>query len=109
MNNNIEFVLKRFYEETLLQTYNVRIINGKITVRKDFILNNIPSIENQLKDYFENPNDEILVYKTNFESVVDSAKSLVKSDKEKLLEYYKTINVSLEKINGNEALLNQND
>jgi hypothetical protein len=102
-------ILQRFKDETLLNTYTVRIISGEISMNRNNIEKRIPSIKDNLQDYFDNPNDEILSYKSDFETVLNKTKSLGKKDKEKLLYIYKTpINIHLENITGKEALLNLN-
>ncbi len=49
-------ILQRFNDETLLSAYAARIISGEISVNRNNIEKRIPSIKDNLQDYFDNPN-----------------------------------------------------
>ena len=103
---DLNYILQSFNEETLLNTFTARIVSGKITIDKSIIEKNIPSIKNNINDYFDKTDTEHMSFKNDFENVLNGSQSLGKRDKEKLLQFYKRpVNLYLEEFKGGELLI----
>jgi superfamily I DNA and/or RNA helicase len=107
----INQIIDRFPEVKYQNTFDGKVINGDIKVfaNKEVIETLIPQIKNNLKDYFENPDSSALIFKSDFENILEKAQSLQRQEKQKLLnEFKKPICVFIEEISGKTILFSNN-
>ncbi len=87
---HINKILELFKEERYRNSIPCNVFGDGyiVSIPKEVIINKFKGIENSLNDYFQNPNNTILIFKRHFDDVILKAKSLTKNQKGELKELF---------------------